>query len=148
MSLDLANTLPGNFGAERKLKDRLEVRLIEAHERERFDSLMAQEHYLHNSTAVGAVLRYVVTEGDQWMALLTFNSPALHLKARDQHLRWKAAEVAARRQRRGRGPPYNGLRRCLPSHGPLATSCMVFLCHAFEQMSHWKYGFCARTASA
>ena len=97
MALELAGTLSGYFGSERKLKKRIQLRLIEAHEREKFDEILGKEHYLHNPTAVGAVLRYVVTEKDQWLALLVFCSPALHLKARDQWLQWKATEVAQRR---------------------------------------------------
>lgn len=97
MALDLANTLKNNFGPERKLKNRIRVRLIEPEEREKFDAILAQEHYLHNPTAVGAVLRYVVTENDLWLALLVFCSPALHLKPRDQWLEWKPTEVPQRR---------------------------------------------------
>jgi hypothetical protein len=97
MSLHLADTLKGPFGSERKLKKRICVRLIEPHERERFDAILAAEHYLHNPTAVGAVLRYVATDGDEWLALLVFCSAALHLKARDQWLQWKPSEVALRR---------------------------------------------------
>ena len=76
MALELAGTLSGYFGSERKLKKRIQLRLIEAHEREKFDEILGKEHYLHNPTAVGAVLRYVVTEKDQWLALLVFCSPA------------------------------------------------------------------------
>jgi hypothetical protein len=97
MALDLANTLLDDLGPERKLKSRIRLRLIEPHERERFDALLTQEHYLHNSNAVGAVLRYVVTEQDQWLALLVFCSPALHLKPRDRWLQWKPTEVPQRR---------------------------------------------------
>lgn len=97
MALDLANTLHGDFGPERKLKNRIIVRLIEPAERDQFDRILAAEHYLHNPTAVGAVLRYVVTEGDQWLALLVFCSAALHIKPRDQWLEWSPREVPLRR---------------------------------------------------
>ena len=97
MALDLANTLHKNFGPERKLKNRIRVRLIEPHERETFDQILATEHYLHNPTAVGAVLRYVVTEEDQWLALLVFCSAALHIKPRDQWLQWNPSDVPLRR---------------------------------------------------
>ena len=97
MALDLASTLSNDFGSERQLKKRIQVRLIEPQERETFDAILGKEHYLHNPTAVGAVLRYVVLEKDQWLALLVFCSPALHLKARDQWLEWEPTEVAVRR---------------------------------------------------
>jgi len=97
MALDLAHTLTADLGPERKLKNRIQVRLIEPEEREKFDAILATEHYLKNPTAVGAVLRYVVTEHDRWLALLVFCSPALHIKPRDQWLEWKPTEVAQRR---------------------------------------------------
>jgi len=97
MALDLTHTLTDDFGTERSLKKRIGVRLIEPQERERFDAILAKEHYLHNPTAVGAVLRYVVLEKDQWLALLVFCSPAFHLKPRDQWLKWSPAAVASRR---------------------------------------------------
>lgn len=97
MSLDLANSLDGRFGPEHKLKERITIRLIEPHERERFDAILAVEHYLSNPAAVGAVLRYVVTLDDQWLGLLVFCSAALHLKPRDQWLQWDAVEVPQRR---------------------------------------------------
>ena len=102
MALDLANTMTHDLGSERKLKMRIRVRLIQPQEREAFDAILAKEHYLHNPTAVGAVLRYVVTEDDHWLALLVFCSPALHLKPRDQWLEWIPAEVPQRRRMRWR----------------------------------------------
>jgi hypothetical protein len=97
MAVHLANTEGGCLGTERDLKERIGVRLIEAHERERFDALLKAEHYLGNPTAVGAVLRYVVVLGEQWLGLLVFCSAAFHLKPRDQWLHWDAREVGQRR---------------------------------------------------
>ena len=38
---------------------------------------------------MGEQLRYVVTDGqDQWLALMGWSAPALHLKARDQSIEW------------------------------------------------------------
>lgn len=73
------------------------VRLIEDSERERFDEALVTQHYLKNAQAVGRVLRYVAEYRDQWVALLTFNSPAFHIKLRDQWLHWSARQVKERR---------------------------------------------------
>lgn len=123
MALDLAGTLKNDFGPERKLKKRIQLRLIEPHERERFDAILAKEHYLHNPTAVGAVLRYVVTEKDQWLALLVFCSPALHLKPRDQFLEWKPTEVAQRRHLIAQNSRF--LIRVDPHAYPNLASCIL-----------------------
>lgn len=83
--------------AEERLLKEVTVRLITPPERERFDLLMESEHYLHNATAVGQVLRYVAVCQDQWVALLTFCSAALHLKFRDRLLGWSPRQVSERR---------------------------------------------------
>ena len=43
------------------------------------------------------VLRYVAEYRGEWVAVLTFCSAALHLKPRDQFLRWPARQVKERR---------------------------------------------------
>jgi hypothetical protein len=83
--------------AEERLLDQVTVRLIDPEERERYDALMEQEHYLGKDNAVGAVLRYVAEYQGQWVALLTFCSAALHLKPRDRFLHWVARAVSQRR---------------------------------------------------
>lgn len=83
--------------AEERLLDQVTVRLIDPEERERYDALMEQEHYLGKDNAVGGVLRYVAEYQGQWVALLTFCSAALHLKPRDRFLHWSAREVPQRR---------------------------------------------------
>ena len=98
--------------AEDRLLEEVTIRLITPEERERFDLLMESEHYLHNATAVGQVLRYVAVYHDHWVALLTFCSAALHLKFRDRLLGWNPRPVSERRHlvaalstHRGQAPP-------------------------------------------
>ena len=55
------------------------------------------KQYLKNANAVGRVLRYVAEYQGQWVALLVFCSPALHLKLRDQWLHWQPRQVKERR---------------------------------------------------
>lgn len=73
---------------EQAVLDGLKVRLIEPTEKERWDQLIIQEHYLKSATLVGEQLRYVAEYQGQWMALLGWSAPALHLKARDQWVEW------------------------------------------------------------
>lgn len=90
----------GGLQSEERLLSDVTVRLIDpldSSERGRHDHLMEQEHYLGNSNAIGQVLRYVAEYQGQWVAALTFCSAALHLKPRDQLLKWSAREVTQRR---------------------------------------------------
>lgn len=64
------------------------VRPILAHERERFDRLLIEEHYLHSSVLVGDALRYVATAGDRWLALLGWSAAALKCRPRDEWIGW------------------------------------------------------------
>ncbi|HOW68135.1 MAG TPA: DUF4338 domain-containing protein [Candidatus Paceibacterota bacterium] len=82
---------------EERLLEQVTVRLIDPDERERYDALMDQGHYLGEDHAVGGVLRYIAEYQGQWVALLTFCSAALHLKPRDRFLHWPARQVAERR---------------------------------------------------
>jgi hypothetical protein len=82
---------------EPRLLEEVSLRLIEDSERERFDEELRTKHYLKNAQVVGRVLRYVAEYRGQWVALLVFSSPALHLKLRDQWLHWSPQQVKERR---------------------------------------------------
>src|SRR6266542_550930 len=73
---------------EQEILIHLTVRLVSADEVERFDQLITQHHYLKNGHLVGEHLRYVAEYRGQWLALATWNAPALHLKARDGFIGW------------------------------------------------------------
>jgi len=97
MSVHLFDCPIGGTPPEPKLLEEVTVRLIEDSERERFDEELVTKHYLKNAKAVGRVLRYVAEYRGQWVALLVFSSPALHLKLRDQWLHWSPRQVKERR---------------------------------------------------
>jgi hypothetical protein len=97
MSVHLFDGSIAGSPAEPLLLEAVTVRLIEDSERERFDQELVTKHYLKNANAVGRVLRYVAEYRGQWVALLVFHSPALHLKLRDQWLHWPARQVKERR---------------------------------------------------
>ena len=67
---------------------RVSVRLLCEFERPKFDRLLREKHYLHDSTLAGQTLRYVAEVDGQWVALLTFSAAALHLKAREKWIGW------------------------------------------------------------
>ena len=97
MSVHLFDAAINGKPPEPLLLQGVTLRLIEESERERFDQELITKHYLKSATAVGRVLRYVAEYVSQWVALLVFSSPALHLKLRDQWLHWTPRQVKARR---------------------------------------------------
>lgn len=81
---------------ETDVLDRVSVRLVQEAERAAFDRCLEAEHYLARSARVGQTLRYVAERDGQWLALLTFSAPALHLKARERWIGWTPRQRARR----------------------------------------------------
>ena len=74
---------------EQTILDQLQVQLVGPQQRPRWNKLVCQHHYLKNADLVGEQLRYVATDAQgNWLALLGWSAPALHLKARDQSIEW------------------------------------------------------------
>ena len=82
--------------AEQDILDRVTVRLIDREERAAFDAVLVQEHYLKNAELVGEQLRYVAEYDGQWVALLTWNAAAFHLRDREQWIGWSPAQKKRR----------------------------------------------------
>ena len=72
------------------------VRLLEPHERERFDKLLEQKHYLKSARIGGRSLRYVAEFNGQWIALICFSGAAPNLKSREQWIGWSAQQRVRR----------------------------------------------------
>lgn len=72
------------------------VRLLEPWERERFDRLLIEKHYLHSARIGGRSLRYVAEFNGEWVALLCFSGAAPHVKAREQWIGWSVRQRARR----------------------------------------------------
>jgi len=81
---------------ETDLLQRVRVRLLDEHERPAFDRLLEEKHYLHESVLLGQSLRYVAELDGQWVALIAFSAASLHLKAREQWIRWSPRQRARR----------------------------------------------------
>jgi hypothetical protein len=75
---------------------RVTVRLIREDERPCFDALLIEKHYLHEARLVGQSLRYVAELDGEWVALMTFSAPALHLKGREKWIQWSERQRARR----------------------------------------------------
>lgn len=72
------------------------VRLMRPEERERFDALLEERHYLHSARVGGQSLRYIAEVGGQWVALLVFSGAAPHTKARENKIGWTPRQRARR----------------------------------------------------
>lgn len=69
---------------------------IGAEERELFDELLGQKHYLGATPAVGDFLRQVVVRNGKWVALLVWGPAALKLRDRERWIGWNAAMASER----------------------------------------------------
>lgn len=74
---------------QQRLLEEVEVRLVaDAAERERFNQVIVEGHYLHNAQIVGEQLRYVAEYQGQWVALMIWSAGAYKLKLREQWIGW------------------------------------------------------------
>jgi hypothetical protein len=85
-----------NVATESEVLDRVTVRLVAESEVGQFNYYLQEEHYLESSRLAGQALRYVAEVDGQWVALLTFSAPALHLKARERWIGWSPRQRARR----------------------------------------------------
>lgn len=67
---------------------KIQLRLVSDDEKQHFQGLMHQHHYLGSRHPVGETLYYVATYQDEWVALLSFSSASRKCAARDQWIGW------------------------------------------------------------
>lgn len=72
------------------------LRLLEEHERVRFDLLLQTCHYLKSSRIGGRHLRYDAEVDGEWVALLSFSDAAPKLKGREKWIGWSPRQQARR----------------------------------------------------
>jgi hypothetical protein len=82
---------------EQHVLEHLKVRPVQTQERERYQGLMVEHHYLHDHRLVGEQLCYVVTYRGAWLALASWCAAARYLKARDQFIGWTPEQCRRRR---------------------------------------------------
>jgi hypothetical protein len=119
--------------SEQAVLDGLSLRLVtEPDEKERWDELVIERHYLKSASLVGEQLRYVAGYQGRWLALLGWSAPALHLKAREAWIQWSPEQL---RQRR---------------HFLAQNSRFVLLVdrHQFPNLSTRSLGLCCQRLSA
>ena len=82
--------------AEQALLDGVQVRLIRPEEREPFDQIIVEDHYLHSAEFVGEQLRYVAEYQGQWVALMVWSAAAYKLKLREEWIGWSDRQKSRR----------------------------------------------------
>ena len=85
-----------NLPPDKIILGQINVRLLCESERERFDELLEQEHYLKSARVGGRNLRYVAELNGEWIALLCFSGAAPHLAGREEWIGWSAQQRARR----------------------------------------------------
>jgi len=84
--------------SEQAVLDGLNLRLLtDPEDKQRWDELVTEHHYLKNASMVGEQLRYVAECQGQWLVLLGWCAPALHLKAREAWIEWSPEQLSQRR---------------------------------------------------
>jgi len=84
--------------SEQAVLDGLNLRLLtEPEDKQRWDEQVIEHHYLKSASMVGEQLRYVAEYQGQWLALLGWCAPALHLKAREAWIGWSPEQLIQRR---------------------------------------------------
>lgn len=84
--------------ADAEILARVSMRLIAPQEKARWDALICERHYLGNAHLVGRQLRYVAELDGQWVALVSWNVAAYHLKGREAWIGWTIEQQLARRK--------------------------------------------------
>jgi hypothetical protein len=83
---------------EPRVLDGLEIQLLlDRDQKDRWNQLVTEEHYLETATLVGEQLRYAVSYQGQWLALLGWSAPAWHLQPREAWIGWSADQQRGRR---------------------------------------------------
>ena len=78
------------------LVDRVQLRLCEPAEPERFDQLLVEQHCLKNGQWVGERLRYIAEHQSQWVGRMAWSAGAFHRKHREEWIGWNQKQKRRR----------------------------------------------------
>ena len=77
--------------------NRVTVRLIKEDEKNQWDKLVKEHHFLNSSRLAGNQLRYVAELYGKCVALLSFSASSYHLRLRDNWIGWSEEQLFQRR---------------------------------------------------
>lgn len=69
----------------------IQLRPVLSSENERFKELLSKHHYLGCPAFIGETIKYVATIDNCWVALLSFSSAAMKVRARDHWIGWPSS---------------------------------------------------------
>jgi len=76
----------------------VQIRVIGAEDRKRFDALMGEYHYLGEGHPAGDTMRMVAELDGEWVGLLMWGSACYRLKPRDEFIGWTPTQRAQRQK--------------------------------------------------
>lgn len=76
----------------------LEIKVIAKSEKERFDSLLGEFHYLGEGRPAGDTMRMVAVVDGEWVGLLMWGAAAYCLRDRDEYIGWTPTQRASRQK--------------------------------------------------
>jgi hypothetical protein len=79
-------------------KNPVQIRVIGAKERKRFEALMGEYHYLGEGHSAGDTMRMVAELDGEWVGLLMWGSACYRLKPRDEFVGWTPTQRAQRQK--------------------------------------------------
>ena len=76
------------------LLDQITIRPVETdEEKDRWNKLICEHHYLHDATLCGRQIRYVAEWRGKCVALVSFGTASWHLAGRDKWIGWNERQV-------------------------------------------------------
>jgi len=85
-------------GSKSLSKNPVQIRVIVAKERKRFEALMGEYHYLGEGHSAGDTMRMVAELDGEWVGLLMWGSACYRLKPRDEFVGWTPTQRAQRQK--------------------------------------------------
>lgn len=73
---------------EQQILDEMTIRLVSKDEKDKYERLIDEQHYLNSKPLVGEQLRYVIEYEGEWLALLSWTAGCYHLADRDHWIGW------------------------------------------------------------
>jgi predicted transposase YbfD/YdcC len=145
MKLSKSNTTAAR--SSQSTASNLQVHLLTAKDRPRFELLLKQHHYLGNPRPVGDQLGQVITRNGQWVALLLWGPAALKLKDRDQWIGWHLTHQLERLKLIAQNRRFLLLHK-RGSEPNLASQALAVAMRALPE--HWqqRFGYCPLIAES
>ena len=116
---------PENIKEQQSFVADVQLRLLNPEERERFNTLLVEQHYLKSSRLVGEQICYVAEHQGQWVGLLAWSAGSFNLKHREEWIGWTSQQKKRRLSLVVNNSRFLILEGC---HAPNLASRIMKLC--------------------